>query len=176
MATYPDDATAPITSFGVVSDVTFTNTGASRTDFNLAAAADHRGEVVAFIDGVTQRTSSYDVSNAGQTVSFLTAPNASNLTLKTISLIRTRKEALPSPSHGNFQHFYQVEQCTEFALTRILATQITTILQDEHFLCLHNMVTPTPRKKWTKIQKRQKLGWFILPDQELASKFWKQSK
>jgi len=86
MATYPDDATAPITAFGVVSDVTFTNTGASRTDFNLAAAADHRGEVVAFIDGVTQRTSSYDVSNTGQTVSFLTAPNASNLTLKTISL------------------------------------------------------------------------------------------
>ena len=86
MATYPDDATAPVTAFGVVSDVTYNSTGAVRTDFNLAAAATHRGEVAAFVDGILQQTAGYDVSNAGQTVSFLTAPNASNLTLKTISL------------------------------------------------------------------------------------------
>jgi len=86
MATYPDDATAPVTAFGVVSDVTFSSTGASRTDFNLGSAVTHRGEVVAFIDGILQQTSGYDVSNSGQTVSFLTAPNASNLTLKTVSL------------------------------------------------------------------------------------------
>ena len=86
MATYPDDATAPVTAFGVVSDVTYNSTGAVRTDFNLAAAATHRGEVAAFVDGILQQTAGYDVSNAGQTVSFLTAPNASNLTLKTVSL------------------------------------------------------------------------------------------
>ena len=86
MATYPDDATAPVTAFGVVSDVTYSSTGVSRTDFNLAASAVHRGEVAAFVDGILQQTSGYDVSNAGQTVSFLTAPNASNLTLKTVSL------------------------------------------------------------------------------------------
>jgi len=86
MATYPDDATAPVTAFGVVSDVTFSSTGPVRTDFNLAASATHRGEVVAFVDGILQQTSAYDLSNAGQTVSFLTAPNASNVTLKTISL------------------------------------------------------------------------------------------
>lgn len=86
MATYPDDATAPVTAFGVVSDVTYSSTGTVRTDFNLAASATHRGEVVAFVDGVLQQTSGYDLANSGQTVSFLTAPNASNLTLKTISL------------------------------------------------------------------------------------------
>ena len=86
MATYPDDATAPVTAFGVVADVIYTNTGATRTDFNLASKATHRGEIVAFIDGVLQQTSGYDLANAGQTASFLTAPNASNLTLKTISL------------------------------------------------------------------------------------------
>ena len=86
MATYPDDATAPVTAFGVVSDVTFSSTGTIRTDFNLGSAVDHRGEVVAFVDGIVQQTSGYDISNSGQTVSFLTAPNASNLTLKTVSL------------------------------------------------------------------------------------------
>ena len=55
MATYPDDATAPVSAFGVVSTVAYTNTGASRTDFNLAATADHRGEVLAIVDGITQK-------------------------------------------------------------------------------------------------------------------------
>ena len=86
MATYPDDATAPVSAFGVVSDVEFSSTGPSRTDFNLGATVDHRGEVAAFVDGILQQTSSYDLSNSGQTVSFLVAPNASNLTLKTVSL------------------------------------------------------------------------------------------
>ena len=86
MATYPDDATAPITAFSVVADTKFTNTGTSRTDFNLPAAVDHKGEITAFIDGVLQQTTAYDLSNSGQTASFLVAPNASNLTIKTISL------------------------------------------------------------------------------------------
>ena len=86
MATYPDDAQAPITAFSVVADATFNNTGASRTQFNLPSTVDHKGEITAFIDGVLQQTSAYDLANAGQTASFLVAPNASNLTLKTITL------------------------------------------------------------------------------------------
>ena len=85
MATYPDDATAPVTAFSAVTDVQFTNTGTT-TDFNLGATVAHRGEVTAFVDGVLQATSTYDISNSGATVSFLSAPNASNVTLKTISV------------------------------------------------------------------------------------------
>ena len=86
MATYPDDAQAPITAFSVVADVQFNNTGTSRTNFNLPSTVSHKGEITAFIDGVLQQTTEYDLSNAGQTASFLVAPNASNLTLKTITL------------------------------------------------------------------------------------------
>ena len=86
MATYPDDATVSITAFPVISDVTYTNTGSSRTDFNLSTAVAHRGEVLAIIDGITQETDSYSVSNGGATASFLVAPDASNLTLKAISI------------------------------------------------------------------------------------------
>tara|TARA_B100000497_G_C7692303_1_gene421374 strand:+ start:2398 stop:3999 length:1602 start_codon:yes stop_codon:yes gene_type:complete len=86
MATYPDDATAPITAFSVVADTTFSSTGAIRTEFNLPSVVTHKGEITAFIDGVLQQTTAYDLSNSGQTASFLVAPNASNLTIKTISL------------------------------------------------------------------------------------------
>jgi hypothetical protein len=86
MATYPDDAQAPITAFSVVGETQFNSTGASRTDFNLPSTVDHKGEITAFIDGILQQTTAYDLSNSGQTASFLVAPNASNLTLKTISL------------------------------------------------------------------------------------------
>ena len=86
MATYPDDAQAPITAFSVVGETQFNSTGASRTDFNLPSAVDHKGEITAFIDGILQQTTAYDLSNSGQTASFLVAPNASNLTIKTISL------------------------------------------------------------------------------------------
>ena len=67
---YPDDATAPVTAFPVVADITYTSTGAT-TDFNLPTSVDNRGEVVAYVDGVTQSTYSYDISNSGATVSFL---------------------------------------------------------------------------------------------------------
>ena len=40
MATYPDDATAPVTAFSVVAEVKFDNTGASRTDFNLLSTVE----------------------------------------------------------------------------------------------------------------------------------------
>ena len=86
MATYPDDAIAPVTAFGVVATASFSSTGAVRTDFNLPSTAGHKGEVVAIVDGIVQQTSSYDLSNSGATVSFLTAPNATDVTLKTIAL------------------------------------------------------------------------------------------
>ena len=45
MATYPDDATAPVTAFSVVAESQFDNTGASRTDFNLPSTVEHKGEI-----------------------------------------------------------------------------------------------------------------------------------
>lgn len=86
MATYPTDATAPITAFPVTSTVTFSSTGAVATDFNLATSVTHAGEVAAFLDGVLQQTTAYSISNSGATASFLTPPNASNLTLQTVSV------------------------------------------------------------------------------------------
>ena len=57
MATYPDDAQAPITAFSVVADVKFTNTGTTRTEFNLPSTVDHKGEIAAFLDGCLLYTS-----------------------------------------------------------------------------------------------------------------------
>jgi hypothetical protein len=86
MATYPTDATAPITAFPVTSTVTYSSTGPAATDFNLSSTVAHAGEVAAFIDGVLQQTTAYTISNAGATASFLAVPNASNLTLQTVSV------------------------------------------------------------------------------------------
>lgn len=85
MATYPTDATTTITAFPVTSTITYSSTG-SATDFNLSATVEHRGEVAAFLDGILQATDIYSISNSGATVSFNDAPNASNLTLQTVSI------------------------------------------------------------------------------------------
>ena len=85
MATYPDDATATLTACPVSSTIKYTSTGAE-TVFNLAATVKFSGEVAAFIDGVIQSTTSYSISNGGATATFSTAPNASNLTLQTLSI------------------------------------------------------------------------------------------
>ena len=45
MATYPIDAKANVTEFAILSTDSFSNTGASRTDFNLSATAENEGEV-----------------------------------------------------------------------------------------------------------------------------------
>ena len=86
MATYPDDASISIESFPVVSEVIFTNTGASTTAFTLDSAATFTGEVIAIADGITQATDSYTINADGDQITFLTAPNASNLTLKVVSI------------------------------------------------------------------------------------------
>ena len=83
---YPDDAIAPITAFSVVATTTFTNTGTTRIAFNLPSTVTSKGEVTAFDDGILQSTSTYSLSNAGQTITFATAPNATELVVKTISL------------------------------------------------------------------------------------------
>jgi hypothetical protein len=85
MATYPDNATAPITAFPVVSTITYNSTGVT-TVFNLNGTASFPGEVAAFVDGILQSTTNYSTSNGGATVTFDEAPNASNLTLQTVSI------------------------------------------------------------------------------------------
>ena len=86
MATYPDDASISIESFSVVSEAVFTNTGATTTAFTLDSAATFTGEVIAIADGITQATDSYTINADGDQITFLTAPNASNLTLKVVSI------------------------------------------------------------------------------------------
>jgi hypothetical protein len=86
MSIYPDDATiSPIIAFNTIAIDTYNNT-ASTTIFNLTLPISFVGEVVATIDGVVQETTSYYISNSGNSVSFLIAPNATELVLKTISL------------------------------------------------------------------------------------------
>ena len=83
---YPDDAIAPITAFSVIGTTTFNTTGATRVAFNLPSAVESKGEVTVFQEGILQSTGSYSLSNAGQTISFVAAPNATELIVKTISL------------------------------------------------------------------------------------------
>lgn len=106
MATYPDDATATLAAFPVTSTVTYNNTGLTTTAFNLSAAVSLASEVGVFIDGVTQATDSYTLSNGGATVTFVSAPNASNLTLQTLSIpekLKTTKQTFTTLSvdYGN---------------------------------------------------------------------------
>ncbi len=96
MATYPTGATITTTAFDTVGTINFTNTG-SATEFNIHPhTVEHVGEVVATADGVEQATSSYSVSNSGATLTFVSAPNASALSLKVITVptrYRTTRKA-----------------------------------------------------------------------------------
>ena len=85
MATYPTGATISTTAFSTVGTTTYSSTG-SETVFAVPAVIEHVGEVVASVDGVIQDTSTYSISNAGADVSFITAPTATTLTLKVITL------------------------------------------------------------------------------------------
>ena len=86
MATYPDDAKISIQSFSVVSEAKFTNTGTTTTAFALDSPAEFNGEVIAISDGITQATNSYTLNAAGDQITFDTAPNAANLTLKVVDI------------------------------------------------------------------------------------------
>tara|TARA_R100000008_G_scaffold79753_1_gene61687 strand:+ start:371 stop:2215 length:1845 start_codon:yes stop_codon:yes gene_type:complete len=86
MATYPDDATISQESFSIISEKTHTNTGATATNFDLDSSATFPGEVLAIADGITQATDSYTIDADGNGITFLVAPNASNLTLRVISV------------------------------------------------------------------------------------------
>ena len=84
-ATYPTDVIFDVNTFSVIGSVTYTTTGSFTTDFALGADAKHKGEILAFNEGILQDTSIYALPNSN-TVSFLSPPNASNLTLKTITV------------------------------------------------------------------------------------------
>jgi len=86
MATYPNDASWSAENvFSALNSVEFTNTGAT-TDFNLGVYVNTVGEVFAIVDSIVQETTTYTLSNSGGTVNFLTAPDASNLTLRSLSI------------------------------------------------------------------------------------------
>ena len=84
-ATYPDDAQAPITAFSVVASVTYNNTSTTR-EFTLPSTVTNKGEVTAFQEGVLQSTTSYSLTDGGNSISFAVAPNATQLIIKTITL------------------------------------------------------------------------------------------
>ena len=87
MATYPDDATVDINSFSVVSSNTQTVVTVSATTYTLPSTADTRSEVLVIVNGVTQASTSYTLTDSGTTITFGTAPAvSSNLTLKVISV------------------------------------------------------------------------------------------
>lgn len=86
-AIYPDNAVFNPNTFSVLGQVTYTNTGISNVAFSLPSGVDHRGQILAFKDGIIASTDEYVVSGAGSNVClFLTPPDSSNLTLKTISI------------------------------------------------------------------------------------------
>ena len=87
-ATYPDDAIAPITAFSVIGTTTYNNTSTTR-EFALPSTVTNKGEVTAFQEGVLQSTSSYSLAAAGDSITFLIAPNATQLIIKTISFPST---------------------------------------------------------------------------------------
>ena len=85
MATYPDDATTSATAFGTIGTKTYNSTGAT-VEFPLPSSVSYAGEVVATIDGIIQDVSSYYLSNAGGSITFVAAPGATELILRTIDL------------------------------------------------------------------------------------------
>lgn len=85
MATYPDDATVSLTAFATVGTTTYTSTGAT-VEFPLPSTVSFAGEVIATIDGIVQDVSSYYLSNNNGSVSFIAAPGATELVLRTIDL------------------------------------------------------------------------------------------
>ena len=66
------------------SDIKVSLDAVATTAFTLDSAATFTGEVIAIADGITQATDSYTINADGDQITFLTAPNASNLTLKVV--------------------------------------------------------------------------------------------
>lgn len=87
---YPDDARLDVNGFSVSSTVQYNNTGASQTSFLLPTPVSIIGQVLAIADGTIQPYTSYALADLigglYANVSFTTAPNASNLTLKSIAV------------------------------------------------------------------------------------------
>lgn len=121
MATYPTDATITTTTFDTIDTVTFSSTG-SATNFNLHPhTVEHVGEVVATADGVEQATSTYSISNSGATVAFVTAPNASSLSLKIITVparFRTTRSA-QTVKYIEYSNTASVVQANTYAINGV---------------------------------------------------------
>ena len=64
MATYPDDATVDINSFSVVSSNTQTVVTVSATTYTLPSTADTRSEVLVIVNGVTQASTAYTLTDS----------------------------------------------------------------------------------------------------------------
>jgi hypothetical protein len=86
MVTYPDDATFNTASFSTVGEVTYTTTGPSKTTFQLGSAASSEAEILAIDDGAVQNPQLYVLTSNLLAVTFTTAPNSTNVTLKTLSV------------------------------------------------------------------------------------------
>lgn len=98
-ATYPDDAVFNANLFSSIgSPVTYSNTGAVATEFNLGQAVNHRGETLVWSEGVLQGTTTYYLSNSNYTVNFFDPPNSSNLTLQTITVPDRLKKIVSEPT------------------------------------------------------------------------------
>lgn len=83
MATYPDDAVFNLNTFPILGSVSYSDTGATK-DFALASDASFPGEVLIFSDGILQEPGAYQLISNGSEVRFYTAPNATDLSVKTI--------------------------------------------------------------------------------------------
>ena len=86
MATYPDDATFNTASFSTVGETNYENTGAITTTFQLGSSASSEAEILALDDGVVQDPQVYTLTSNLLAVTFTSAPNAANLTLRTLSV------------------------------------------------------------------------------------------
>jgi len=85
MATYPNDATVALDAFSTVGTKTYTTTGVE-IEFPLPSTVSFSGEVIATIDGIVQDVSSYYLSNNNGSITFVAAPSADELILRTIDL------------------------------------------------------------------------------------------
>ncbi len=84
VARYPNDVVFDVNAYSVTGQIIYNNT-ASSTTFVLSNPVDHRGEVLAFADGILQDTSIYSLVG-NDSINFFVAPSAIVLQLKSVSV------------------------------------------------------------------------------------------
>lgn len=89
VAIYPDDAVFNVNVFAVTGSVQYNSTG-TRTEFALPTTVTTVAQVLPYVDGIMQDTTTYSLSaptgGGYANVAFSSSLYASNLTLKTISV------------------------------------------------------------------------------------------